>query len=173
MAGAGLSCHAAQGCPTRAAVLWLDEVGMRSQHQAGTTYAVKGKTPVLPRTGKRFRVHMISAISNPVQLVFMVVDGPFNAVVIIRFLQKLLRSVKRKVFLIADRHPVHGERKVEQWLNPNEYFNQDLKTNGVGKARPTNKQELKTLAEWFANEKKKNPEKVKKYFHPNNVAYAR
>ncbi|HEU0143964.1 MAG TPA: IS630 family transposase [Nitrososphaera sp.] len=175
-----------------AAVLWLDEVGMRSQHQAGTTYAAKGKTPVLPRTGKRFSVHMISAISNRGQLVFMVVDAPFNAVVFIRFLQKLLRSVRRKVFLIADRHPVHGERKVEQWLqehkariaffplptyspeiNPDEYFNQDLKTNGVGKARPTNKQELKTLAERFANGKKKNPEKLKKYFHPNEVAYAR
>ena len=175
-----------------AVVLWLDEVGMRSQHQAGTTYAPKGKTPVLPRTGKRFSVNMISAISNRGQLIFMVVDGRFNAVVFIRFLQKLLRSVRRKVFLIADSHPVHKEKKVKQWLqehnerielfplptyapeiNPDEYFNQDLKTNGVGKARPKNKQELKTLAERFANGKKKNPEKVKKYFHPNAVSYAR
>jgi len=56
-----------------AVILWLDEVGMRSQHQAGTTYAVKGKTPVLPRTGQRFSLNMISAISNRGKMVFMVV----------------------------------------------------------------------------------------------------
>jgi transposase len=174
-----------------AVILWLDEVGMRSQHQAGTTYAEKGKTPVLQRTGKRFSLNMISAISNRGKMVFMVVDGTFNGVVFIRFLQKLLRSVNRKIFLIADSHPVHLEKKVEKWfrehkerialiplptyspeINPVEYFNQDLKTNAVGKTRPKNKQELKKLAEIFAKRKKQNPEKVKKSFHNKAVRYA-
>jgi transposase len=176
----------------RGTVFWLDEVGMRSQHQAGTTYAPKGKTPVLPRTGQRFGLNLVSAITNRGEMVFVVVEGSFNGEAFIGFLQKLLRSVRQKVFLIADSHPVHVQKQVSAWLqehqkkiemillptyspelNPDEYFNQDLKTNGVGKPRPKNKEELRTLAEKFANGKKRNPEKVKQYFHPRSVAYAR
>lgn len=164
---------------------------MRSQHQAGTTYAPKGKTPVLQRSGKRFSLNLISAISNQGKMVFMIVEGSFKAAVFIRFLQKLLRSVAAKVFLIADRHPVHLDKRVTEWLrahkkrieliflptfspelNPDEYFNQDLKTNGIGKPRPRNNQELEALAAAFANRKKRNPQKVKAYFRHKSVAYA-
>lgn len=175
----------------KGSVFWLDEVVMRSQHQAGTTYAPKGKTPVLPRTGQRFGVNLVSAISNRGQMVFMVIQGGFNGEVFTKFLQKLLRSVKQKVFLIADNHPVHVQKRVKSWLqghkekielillptyspevNPDEYFNQDRKTNGVGKPRPKNKEELTQLVETFSSGKKRHPEKVKKYFHPTSVAYA-
>ena len=175
-----------------AALFWLDEAGMRSQHQAGSTYAPIGKTPVLSRTGKRFSLNIIAAISNKGQMVFMVVDGTFNGAVFIHFLQRLLRSVRGKVILIADSHPVHMQRKVKVWieqhdsrlevielptyspeLNPVEYFNQDLKTNAVGKARPANKQELKIVVEKFAKSKKANSQKVKNYFNHPAVNYAR
>jgi transposase len=172
-------------------VFWLDEVGMRSGHQAGTSFAPKGRTPVIEKTGKRFSLNMISAISNAGQLVFMIMDGNFNGAVFVLFLQRLIRYSRQKVFLIADTHPAHIEKKVGQWLgqhkknielfflptyspelNPDEYFNQDLKTNLVGKARPRNKEELKVQVKAFANRKKRNPQKVKKYFHPTSVAYA-
>lgn len=175
-----------------AMIFWLDEVGARSTHQAGTTYAPRGKTPVLKKTGKRFGINMISAIANNGKMVFMVVDGKFNGVVFIRFLEKLLRSVKAKVFLIADSHPVHLQHNVAGWLrehakrieifwlptyapelNPDEYFNQDLKTNAVGKQRPKDQQELKTIVQRFAIRKKQNPKNVKKYFHPDPVAYTK
>jgi transposase len=172
-------------------IFWLDETGMRSQHQAGTTYAPKGKTPVLRKTGKRFYLNMISAISNGGRLVFMVVDGKFNGLVFLQFLQKLIKSTRQKVFLMADSHPVHLQKKVTKWLeehkqmiemfllplyspelNPDEYFNQDLKTNVVGKTRPRNKEELKASVEIFTNRKKRNPQKVEKYFHHESVTYA-
>jgi hypothetical protein len=41
---------------------------MRSDHQAGRSYAPKGKTPVIKATGKRFSLNMISAISNKVAI---------------------------------------------------------------------------------------------------------
>src|SRR3954471_17357812 len=63
----------------RSIVFWGDEAGMRSNHQAGTTYAPKGKTPVVKKSGQHFSLNMISAISNRGQLVFMVVDGRFNS----------------------------------------------------------------------------------------------
>ena len=121
----------------------------------------------------------------------MVVDGTFNAAVMIEFLTRLIRSLKQKVFLIADAHPVHQGQKVEQWLsdhqdrialfflpgyspelNPDEYFNQDLKTNVVGKARLRNKQELKKAVEAFSRRKKRHPQQVINYFHAPPVKYA-
>lgn len=37
-----------------ARIWWGDEAGFRSDHQTGTTWAEKGKTPVVKRSGKRF-----------------------------------------------------------------------------------------------------------------------
>ena len=112
----------------------------------------------------------------------MVVDGKFNGGVFEAFLHKLIKSTRHKVFLIADRHPVHEQSRVKQWLadhqgeielsflptyspdlNPDEYFNQDLKTNLVGKVRPENKRQLIALVEAFSNKKKRHPQKVMKY----------
>lgn len=165
---------------------------MRSSHQAGTTYAPRGKTPVVKKCGQHFSLNMISAISNRGQLVFMVVDGRFNSEVYLRFLQKLVKQAAgTKVFLIVDQHPAHKTNKVKQWLkenkkkievfflppyapelNADEYFNQDLKTNAVGKSRPRNKQELKKIVTAFANRRKKNKDQIKKYFHYRPVKYA-
>ena len=172
-------------------IFWLDETGMRSGHQAGATYAKKGKTPVLKKTGKRFSLHMISAITNGGRMVFMVVDGRFNGAVFVRFLQQLVKSTRQKLFLIADNHPVHLQKTIMQWtehqkgkielfflptyspeLNPDEYFNQDVKTNVVGKSRPGSKKELKKAVEAFSNAKKTNPHKIKRYFHAKPVKYA-
>jgi transposase len=173
------------------AIFWLDETGIRSQHQAGTTYAPKGKTPVIPRSGQRFSVNMISAITNTGTLVFMMVDGKFNGEVFLQFLHKLIKSTIRKVFLIADCHPVHEQTKVELWiaghqekielfflpayspeLNPDEYFNQDLKTNVVGKFRPASKEQMIAKVKAFSNSKKRKPQKVTNYFHVKAVRYA-
>jgi transposase len=172
-------------------IVWVDELGLRSTHQAGKSFAPKGRTPVLKKSGNRFSLHEISAISNQGQLVFTVVDGRFNAAVFLAFLRKLLRSFKQKVFVIADGHPVHVEKHIKQWLrvhqsrmelfllpgyspelNPDEYFNQDLKTNIVGKARPSNKEELKKAVEAFSKRKKRNPQQVINYFHAPPVRYA-
>lgn len=172
-------------------VLWLDALGLRSQHTAGKSFGSKGKTPVLKKTGNRFYLNEISAISNQGHLVFMVVDGNFNGLVFLHFLNKLVKSFNKKVFLIADSHPVHLGKKISEWLlvhsqqiemfplpayspelNPVEYFNQDLKTNVAGKARPRNKEQLKKAVETFSKRKKKNPRQVKKYFYAHDVKYA-
>jgi transposase len=172
-------------------IVWLDELGLRSTHQAGKSFAPKGQTPVLKKSGNRFSLHEISAISNQGHLVFMVVDGTFNGAVMVAFLTKLIRSLKQKVFLIADAHPVHQGVKTSTWLaahqhrielfflpgyspelNPDEYFNQDLKTNIVGKTRPRDKQALKKAVEAFSMRKKRTPQQVVNYFHAPPVKYA-
>jgi hypothetical protein len=47
-------------------------MGVRSDHQTGTTYGRKGKTPVIPGIGQRFRCNMLSTVTNLGKLAFMV-----------------------------------------------------------------------------------------------------
>jgi len=56
-------------------VVWLDELGVRLDAAAGRSWAPVGHTPVVKRTGKRFGVSMISAISNQGLLRFRLFVG--------------------------------------------------------------------------------------------------
>jgi hypothetical protein len=55
-------------------VLWLDELGVRSAAGADRSWAPVGQTPVSKGTGKRFRVNMVSAVSNAGMLSFAGLD---------------------------------------------------------------------------------------------------
>ena len=94
-------------------VLWLDEMGVRSDAAAGRCWAPIGQTPVIKRTGKRFRVNMISVISNQGLLRFRLFVGSFTGAVFLDFLRRLLTACGcRKVHLIVDRQPVHRAKLV-------------------------------------------------------------
>jgi transposase len=54
----------------KAIILWLDQTGLRSDAPVGTTWAPVGKTPVVGKTGKRFGVNVMAAISNKGELYF-------------------------------------------------------------------------------------------------------
>lgn len=99
-----------------ARIYWGDEMGLRSDHVAGRSFAPKGKTPVVAATGKRFGCNMISALTNRGQLSFMVFTDRFTTPVFIEFLRRLVRHSEGKVFIIVDGHPVHRARKVTAWL---------------------------------------------------------
>lgn len=167
-----------------------DETGMRSDHQAGRSYAPKGQTPVVKATGQRFSLNMISAISNRGYLQFMIIDK-FNGDVFINFLNRMIRYSKQKIFFVTDGHPAHKTKKLKAWLEENkkrievffippyspelnaqEYLNQDVKTNVIGKKRPINKAEMRTSVENFMNKRKNNKRQVQKYFHQKHVRYA-
>src|SRR5271154_1865544 len=142
----------------QAQIHWLDEMGLRSDHQAGRSYGRRGQTPVVLGTGQRFRCNMISSITNRGRLAFMIFRQRFTAPVFLNFLGRLLRLTRksrRKIFLIVDGHPVHKSRAVQRWLaehaeqirifclpsyspelNPDELLNQDVKTNALGRVRP-------------------------------------
>jgi transposase len=98
-------------------VLWLDELGVRSDAAAGRSWAPVGQTRVIKGTGKRFRVNMLSAISNAGMVRFRLVVGSFTGPVFIDFLGRLLRDGGgRKVHLIVDGHPVHRAKLVGAWV---------------------------------------------------------
>lgn len=67
----------------RAVILWLDQTGLCSDASVGITWAPVAKTPVVGKTGKRFGVNAMCAISNKGELYFTVFEGGFNATVLI------------------------------------------------------------------------------------------
>lgn len=175
----------------RATIFWEDETGMRSDHQAGTSYGRRGHTPVIPGTGQRFRCNMLSAITNRGRLNFMVFKQRFTAPVFLDFLRRLARQATRKVFLIVDGHPVHRSGRVTTWrrqnaqrlrlfflpgyspeLNPDEMLNQDVKANAVGRQRPHDQGELLRNVRGHLRSRQRQPQIVRRYFQAPHVRYA-
>jgi len=60
-------------------VMFADQVGVRSAHLAGRTWGLRGKTPTMTRTGNRFSVNAMSAISPIGKLYLAVFEGSFTA----------------------------------------------------------------------------------------------
>lgn len=176
----------------RAEILWADEMGLRSDHQAGRTWAPVGETPVTKATGKRFKTNMIAAVSNTGTLRFRVFDERFTGPVFLDFLKRLIRDAKsRKVVLIVDGHPAHRARIVRDFLaanptlielhflpgyapelNPAEMLNGDVKANALGRRRPLDVTQLKADVRRYLRARQRRPWQVARYFHERHVTYA-
>jgi transposase len=174
-----------------AVIYWGDEMGLRSDHVTGTSYAPVGRTPVVRATGQRFGCNMISAITNKGALAFMVFQGKFKAPVFVTFLQRLLKQVVGTIYLIVDGHPVHKSVKAMRFaathssrlrlirmpgycpeLKPDELLNQDVKTNGLGKSRPINRTELMAIVRSHLYRRQKQPQVITSLFREQHVRYA-
>jgi transposase len=173
-------------------VLWLDEMGVRSDAAAGRSWAPVGQTPVVKGTGKRFRVNMLSAISNAGLLRFRLFTGSFTKAVFIDFLRRLLRDCAgRKVHLIVDGHPVHRAKLVSAWvgrhaeriqlhflpgyspeLNPVELLNQDVKANAAGRRRARSAAELTKELGSYLRHRQRQPAVVARFFTHPYTCYA-
>ena len=135
-----------------ARIFFGDEAGVRSDYHAGTTWGVKGKTPVVPRTGQRKSVNMLSAVSARGELRFMLVQGRVNGPVFAEFLRRLMHNAPQPIFLILDGHSIHHSRPVRGFvasqegrlrlfflppyspeLNPDEQVWNYVKHHGIGK----------------------------------------
>jgi transposase len=175
----------------KAEIHWGDQMGLRSDHQTGTTYGRRGQTPVIPATGQRFGCNLMSTLTNRGTLTFMVFKRRFTAAVCIQFLRRLIRQRKRKVYLILDRHPVHQSVAVKRWieqhasrlrlyllpgyspeLNPDEYLNHDVKANAVGRTRPATQTEMIDLVRGYLRIKQARPVLVQSCFAHPDVQYA-
>lgn len=174
-----------------ALIWWGDETGVRSRHVSGTTFGVKGQTPIVRATGKWFGCNLISAITNRGELAFMLYEGSFNAATFQDFLERLIKQADKKIFLVLDNLRVHHAKVLRPWLaanaekielfflpsyspdlNPNEILNQDIKTNSVGKERARTKDELKSNTIAHLVKRQSQPEVVASFFGETHVRYA-
>lgn len=174
-----------------AVIYWGDEMGLRSDHVAGTSFAPVGQTPIVRATGQRFGCNMISAITNRGHLAFMVFQGKFDARLFIGFMQRLLKQAQGKVYLIVDGHPVHRSGQAKKFveahaaqlrlirlpgycpeLNPDELLNQDVKTNALGKSRPMNRTEMMVGVRRHLHPRQRQPQVIRNLFKEKHVRYA-
>lgn len=173
-----------------AVILWLDQTGLRSDASVGITWAPAGKTPVVPKTGRRFGVNAMAAMSNKGELYFTVYSGSFTGPVFLAFLKRLVRHLDRKVHLIVDGHPVHRRIMVRDWvaargeqiemhflpgyspeLNPVELLNGDVKHH-VSKTNPATPAQLAHEVRTHLHRRQNQPEAVKALFGKAEVRYA-
>lgn len=127
-------------------ILFADQVGIRSEQAPGRTWSEKGKTPIMRRSGNRFSVNAMSAISTKGRMHLMVFTESFTAEMMCSFLDRLVGHFDHKIHLVVDRHSAHRSKKVRAWLathpddvelhflppyspelNPDEFVNADLK----------------------------------------------
>ena len=175
----------------KALLFFGDEAGVRSDHHAGTSWGVKGKTPVVSSTGARFGLNLISAVSAQGEFRFMTVRGRVGADQFIEFIKRLLHGVDRMVFLIVDGHPAHKAKKVKKFietlqgrfrlfflppyspeLNPDERVWNDLKNNAIGRQAFSSRDELHDAIIGHLRLIQKQPDRVCSYFNNETTKYA-
>jgi transposase len=166
-----------------ARIFFGDEAGIRLDHHAGTTWAPKGRTPVVSSTGARFGLNLISAVSAQGEFRFMVTKGRVGARVFIEFLRRLLYNSDRPIFLIVDGHPAHKAQMVTRFLastegklrlfflppyspelNPDERVWNDVKNNSIGRKVITSPEHLKRKVLGDLRSIQKSPDRVRAYF---------
>lgn len=175
----------------RGIIFWGDETGLRSDDVRGRGYAPRGRTPVVRVCQKRAKLSLISAVANKGELRWMVVDGAVKAPDLIRFLRRLVRDARRKVFLILDRLKAHRARLTRGWLaehrseievhylpsyspelNPDEGVNADLKQAVPRKAPARSKQQLKRATISHMRSLSARPKRIRSIFQHRQFRYA-
>lgn len=167
-----------------------DESCIRSDHQSGTTWAPIGQTPVVEKTGARFSVNMISAISPKGQLRFMAFSGSMNTDRFISFLERLIHKASKPVFLILDGHPVHKAKRVKTFaeatkgmlrlfilppyspqLNPDEWVWNWLKNHNIGKLTITGPDQFRSCVKKYMHRLQKSKDILIGFFKDKQLAY--
>lgn len=175
---------------TGATIYFADEAGIRSDYHSGTTWAPVGRTPVVPNTGARFSINMLSAVSAQGALRFMVHEGTVNADVFVDFCKRLLRDTDGPVYLVVDGHPAHRAKATTKFvastdgrltlvflpgyspeLNPDEWVWKNVKHDRIGKTGVTSKADLKTKAIGALRRLQKLPALVRAFFADPHLRY--
>ncbi len=174
-----------------AEIHWGDETGVRPDDGQQRGYAPPNEPPEKPVPGKRFRVNMISTITNEGKVRFMLYEGKMTGALFVVFLTRLVARATRKIILIVDRLKVHGADEVQVWLyqhrdelelvplpayaperNPDEYLNNNMKGGVNADGPPQDAEELKGKMRRFMQRLGKLPERIRALFRHPKVVYA-
>jgi transposase len=174
------------------AEIWFgDESGLRSDYHAGTTWGVKGRTPVVRTTGARYRLNLLSAVNRRGHMRFMIEKSKLNAEVVCGFLERLMEGSLQPIFLILDGHPMHKSGKVaakvrsyegrlrlyllppySPELNPSEEVWREVKSHRVGRAGVFSFADMKSEAQSAMHHLAHRPDKIRAFFHSKSTSYA-
>ncbi|MBP6106665.1 MAG: transposase [Steroidobacteraceae bacterium] len=103
----------------------------------------------------------------------------------------LIKHAPGKLYLIVDGHPVHRSVAAKKFLsaneerlclirlpgycpelNPDQLLNQDVKTNGLGKSRPSNRIEMMADVRSHLRRRQRQPQVIRSLFQETHVRYA-
>ena len=175
----------------KAEIHWGDETGVQTGANRVRGFAPKGETPVIRMVAKKSHIGMISAITNNGKVRFMMYRDAMNSELLIKFMTRLIKDARRKVFLILDNLRVHHGKEVKRWLeehreqievfhlpsyspelNPDEYLNGNLKTKVHSGTPVRNQGDLEKKTRSFMRTLLKRPDHVRSFFKHRKVAYA-
>lgn len=182
---------AARAKREKAEIHWGDETGVQNDAYSARGFSPKGKAPVIRLNAKKSRINMISSITNQGKVRFMLYREKMSSPVLIKFMSRLTRDCKRKVYLILDNLNVHHSKKVAKWLeanrekievfflppyapeyNPDEYLNGGLKKHIRSGIPARSQNEIIKKTHEFMKTLQYRPHHVKKYFEHPYIAYA-
>ena len=174
-----------------AQINWCDQTGISSEDHRGRGYALQGHTPIAGTQAARFSVSMISTVTNRGKLRFMVYRRGLKVATFIKFLRRLIRSSKHKVFLVLDNLQVHRAKMVCAWvekrkeyielfylppycpeLNPDEYLNNTVKSQSRNRPAPRSQDELQGALSTRMKSNQRRPCLIRKLFDHPRVRYA-
>jgi len=180
---------AAKAKKAGATIFFCDEAGVRTDHHSGTTWAERGKTPVVQGTGRRSSLNMISAVSAKGKLHFCFA-GRVNAGSFTEYLKKLLHDVRGKIYLTVDRHSAHTACKTKQFvastkgrlelfylppyspqLNPDEWVWKNIKHDRVGRATARSVDDMKVVIEKAVARLQSSKDIVRAFFRSPDLSY--
>ncbi len=144
------------------------------------------------KPAKREKISMISVVTNLGTMRFRLYEGSLTGVLLLAFLEALVKGSARKVYVILDNLPLHKSHAVRDWaaahadkialfylppyapdLNPDEYLHNDLKQNVHRlSGLPRTKKALKSSVVAYMRHIQKSPAKVKSYFQAKETLYA-
>ena len=173
-----------------ATILFADQVGVRSDHLSGSTWGRVGETPAVARTGKRFSLNAMSAISPRGDMRFTVFTGRFDTAEFLTFCKRLISGYDTKIHLVLDGHPVHRSKAAKEWmtehgeqiemhylptyaphLNPDELVNADLKRTLADKTI-VGRDQMELAVRSFFQRVQKLPDHVRGYFQAPHTIYS-
>jgi transposase len=145
---------------------------------------------VVPRTGARFLLQMLSAISAQGEMRSMVHEGSVTADTFCEFLTRLAEGMERKIYLVVDRHSIHKAGKVKRHLtalgskitlfflppyspelNADEWVWKQVKQRIVRQSVHT-RDDLKRVALSALRSLQRMPEKIRGFFRDPACCYA-
>jgi transposase len=173
-----------------AEIYFWDESGFRADVVQGTTWGVKGQTPIVAVPGQRQSVSAASAVNARGGFWFVTYKGGMSAELFIEILKALMRHRKKPLYLILDSLPAHKAKIVQDYvvstkgrlelhflpgyapeLNPDELVWNHIKRTGTAKTPLAKGESLHDRIDGELADIQRNRALVRSFFRVQSVSY--
>jgi transposase len=171
---------------------FLDETGIKNNCSSMRVFGPKGVRSTIDLSSQRFSKNVVIALSIHGDVRFMTYNQNMNTDIYIKFLERLLISSKKKIFLVADNMAVHHSKILKEWLkgkenlielnylpsyspelNPVEYINCYIKEKIYKMAPSRNIEQLQTRILGVLKKLQKSRQFAKNFFNQKSLQFMR